>query len=174
MPQHGTRFHTGFPDSFENHNERDPRGLRIEDLLASIKAKNINYFFGRITPHTDKMIQVLWTSSWIKVSKGSAVKQVDQTRDFLTIPRTYTTFLPIDGVASIAVLFLLILHRHARSHEWSCLGPFSYHRMLRGRKKPDEYCMILLPLVHHWQKYPTGGNRTLCSMWVGLLHCLSA
>jgi hypothetical protein len=58
MPQHGRRFHSGFPDTYEDFNDRDPRGLRIEDLLGSIKSKKINYFFGKITKHTDKMIEV--------------------------------------------------------------------------------------------------------------------
>jgi hypothetical protein len=58
MPQHGRRFHSGFPDTYEDFNDRDPRELRIEDLLGSIKSKKINYFFGKITEHTDKMIEV--------------------------------------------------------------------------------------------------------------------
>ncbi len=59
MPQHGTRFHNGFPkDSFSHSNDEDPRGLKIEDLLASVKAKKIAYYFGKITHHTDKMIKV--------------------------------------------------------------------------------------------------------------------
>ena len=77
MPQHGSRFHEGAPsipfDSFENCNDKDHRGLRVEDLLMSIKEKKINYFFGKITNYTDKMIKVTYTICTSIMSRASII-----------------------------------------------------------------------------------------------------
>jgi len=59
-PQHGSRFHDGRGDSYDEYktfNEADPRGLKIENLLAGLKEKNILYNFGKINGCTDKMLQ---------------------------------------------------------------------------------------------------------------------
>ena len=56
-PQHGTRFHD-FSRRKDNYFDIDePRGVCIENLLSNLKTKNLNYYFGRITKHTDKMIR---------------------------------------------------------------------------------------------------------------------
>ena len=44
-------------DEYEGCNDADPRGLKIEDLMASLKAHKINYFFLKIDSCTDKMIR---------------------------------------------------------------------------------------------------------------------
>ena len=56
-PQHGTRFHDFSRRNDNYYDVEEPRGLCIENLLSSVKTKNLNYYFGRITKHTDKMIQ---------------------------------------------------------------------------------------------------------------------
>ena len=55
-PQHGQRFHDISPRK-DNHYYSEPRGLCIEDLVVRLKKKGLNYYFGRITKHTDKMIK---------------------------------------------------------------------------------------------------------------------
>ena len=54
-PCHGTEFHdVGMGDDYPRG---DPSGLTAEELLHGIQSKNIQYTFGRITRHTDKMIE---------------------------------------------------------------------------------------------------------------------
>ena len=55
-PQHGKRFHD-ISARKDNYYDSEPRGLCIEKLLSSLKIKRLNYYFGRITKHTDKMIR---------------------------------------------------------------------------------------------------------------------
>ena len=38
-------------------NRADIRGLKIEDLLGTLKRLGVSYYFGRINGHTDKMIR---------------------------------------------------------------------------------------------------------------------
>ena len=52
-----SRFHAGSGDDYPTYNEADPRGLRVENLLGSLKQMNINYFFGKINASTDMMIR---------------------------------------------------------------------------------------------------------------------
>ena len=56
-PQHGSRFHDLSRKNDNFYDVEEPRGLCIERLLACVKSRNLNYYFGRITKHTDKMIQ---------------------------------------------------------------------------------------------------------------------
>ena len=56
-PQHGSRFHDLSRKNDNYYDVDEPRGLIVEKLLLSMKRKNLNYYFGRITKHTDKMIQ---------------------------------------------------------------------------------------------------------------------
>ena len=41
----------------DDHPEGDPTGLTAEELLHGIQSKNIQYTFGKIIRHTDKMIE---------------------------------------------------------------------------------------------------------------------
>ncbi len=50
------RFHAGSGDIYSASNDVDPRGLRIEDLIGSLKQMGISYFFGKINNSTDVMI----------------------------------------------------------------------------------------------------------------------
>ncbi|RHZ65930.1 hypothetical protein Glove_310g22 [Diversispora epigaea] len=53
-PPHGRRFYYGddkYPDG-------DPYGLTAESVLEKMQLNEIHYFFGKITPETDTMIQV--------------------------------------------------------------------------------------------------------------------
>jgi hypothetical protein len=54
-PCHGTDYHD-FGPSGDSNAGGDPYGLKAEDLLNAIKAKNVQYFFGKINATTDKMI----------------------------------------------------------------------------------------------------------------------
>jgi hypothetical protein len=52
-----SRFHSGScGDSYSSYNDADPRGLRVENLLGSLKQLNVNYFFGKINNSTNVMI----------------------------------------------------------------------------------------------------------------------
>jgi hypothetical protein len=51
------RFHSGSGDSYPSYNDADPRGLRIENLIGSLKQMGISYFFGKINSSTDVMIR---------------------------------------------------------------------------------------------------------------------
>ena len=51
------RFHHYACDSYASFNDADPRGLRVENLLGSLKQLKINYFFGKINSSTDVMIK---------------------------------------------------------------------------------------------------------------------
>ena len=51
------RFHHYADDSYASFNDADPRGLRVENLLGSLKQLKINYFFGKINSSTDVMIK---------------------------------------------------------------------------------------------------------------------
>ncbi len=56
-PQILSRFHSGWIDDlYSSYNDADPRGLRVENLLGSLKQLNVNYFFGKINNSTDDMI----------------------------------------------------------------------------------------------------------------------
>jgi len=59
------RFHAGSGDIYAAYNDADPRGLRIEDLISSLKQMKISYFFGKINNSTDVMI-----SEFRKVAKA--------------------------------------------------------------------------------------------------------
>src|SRR5438128_11611002 len=53
-PPHGRRF----SNLVDKYPKGDPNGLTAENVLEKMKSKNILYFFGKITRHTEKMIQV--------------------------------------------------------------------------------------------------------------------
>ena len=56
-PAHGSRFHEHCGDNYESYNDKDPRGLVIEHLIAKIKQMGIDYTFGKINDSTDVMIK---------------------------------------------------------------------------------------------------------------------
>ena len=62
-PAHGSRFHDFLPSSYSSndyyasYNDKDPRGLVMEDLIAKIKKMEIDYSFGKINNSTDAMIK---------------------------------------------------------------------------------------------------------------------
>ncbi|GES94002.1 kinase-like domain-containing protein [Rhizophagus clarus] len=53
-PPHGRRF-TTLADKYPNG---DPNGLTAENVLEMMKSKNILYSFGKITNHTEKMLEI--------------------------------------------------------------------------------------------------------------------
>ena len=53
-PCHGRRFHHGEVDDYP---DGDPRNLNIETLLRKIQEYRIAYWFARLNPSTDKMIE---------------------------------------------------------------------------------------------------------------------
>ncbi|CAG8711669.1 uncharacterized protein OCT59_002205 [Rhizophagus irregularis] len=53
-PPHGKNF-TNLED---NYPSGDPYGLTAENVLKNLQSKNILYFFGKITNHTEKMLQI--------------------------------------------------------------------------------------------------------------------
>ncbi|RGB39928.1 kinase-like domain-containing protein [Rhizophagus diaphanus] len=53
-PPHGRRF-SYLKDNYPNG---DPNGLTAEDVLGKMQSNNILYFFGKITNHTDKMLEI--------------------------------------------------------------------------------------------------------------------
>ena len=58
-PCHGSRFHyVNVDDEDKDNNVADRRGLRIENLISSLKQFGVKYYFGRIKADTDKMVQV--------------------------------------------------------------------------------------------------------------------
>ena len=56
-PQHGSRFHD-LGKVADDYFDEEPRGLKAEDVIHTIKEKKIKYFFVKINEHTDKMIKV--------------------------------------------------------------------------------------------------------------------
>ncbi|CAG8635776.1 uncharacterized protein OCT59_003702 [Rhizophagus irregularis] len=54
FPPHGRRF-TNLRDKYP---DGDPSGLTPETILKEMQSKNILYFFGKVTDHTEKMLQV--------------------------------------------------------------------------------------------------------------------
>jgi hypothetical protein len=54
FPPHGRRF-TNLRDKYP---DGDPNGLTPESVLKEMQLKNIIYFFGKVTDHTEKMLQV--------------------------------------------------------------------------------------------------------------------
>ena len=55
-PCHGSRFHNGVDDKYINYNKEDCRGLKIEDLMATLIELDVQYYFGRMNDSTDKMV----------------------------------------------------------------------------------------------------------------------
>eukprot|EP00080_Pristionchus_pacificus_P016921 PDM76941.1 efk-1 [Pristionchus pacificus] len=51
-PCHGTEFHSGITDHYPNG---DPKGRTCKQLFSRLRAKGIQYHFGKITNHTDIM-----------------------------------------------------------------------------------------------------------------------
>mmetsp|Transcript_14459 Transcript_14459/g.23955 ORF Transcript_14459/g.23955 Transcript_14459/m.23955 type:complete len:628 (+) Transcript_14459:843-2726(+) len=56
MPCHGRKYHSdqlrdNFPDG-------DPNGVNVEGTLTRLYDANVEYYFGRLTEHTDQMIRV--------------------------------------------------------------------------------------------------------------------
>ena len=54
-PCHGNRFHD--PSVSDDYPNGDPRGLKIEDLLAKLQEMNILYWFAKLGNTTDQMIK---------------------------------------------------------------------------------------------------------------------
>ena len=55
-PQHGPRFHD-FGPTADKFFYKEPRGLKVENLLDEIKFLNIKYYFAKINGSTDKMVK---------------------------------------------------------------------------------------------------------------------
>ena len=55
-PQHGPRFHD-FGPTADKFFYKEPRGLKVENLLDNIKCLNIKYYFAKINGSTDKMVK---------------------------------------------------------------------------------------------------------------------
>ncbi|CAL4098549.1 unnamed protein product [Meganyctiphanes norvegica] len=55
-PCHGSRFHNGVNDDYSNYNKADFRGLKIEELMAKLIELDVQYYFGKMNHHTNKMI----------------------------------------------------------------------------------------------------------------------
>jgi hypothetical protein len=51
-PPHGNSFH----NMYDSYPGGDPNGLTPEGVLRDMRSQNILYFFGKITPHTNKMV----------------------------------------------------------------------------------------------------------------------
>ena len=51
------RFHDNLGDSYKSYNKVDPRNLKVENLVGSIKNMRIKYGFGQINHTTDKMVR---------------------------------------------------------------------------------------------------------------------
>ena len=79
-PCHGSRFHSLTSDDYINYNQQDYKGLRIENLLKDLMDKDVQYYFGRINEHTDKMIMEFNVASgrksYIKTEDASEVSKV--------------------------------------------------------------------------------------------------
>ena len=55
-PCHGRKYHdTRTPDEFP---DGDPNGIIIEEMLDKLYQSQVEYYFGRLKSHTDKMIEV--------------------------------------------------------------------------------------------------------------------
>ena len=54
-PQHGPRFHD-LGKKADRYYNKEPRGLKVENLLDKIKLLNVKYFFAKINSSTDKMV----------------------------------------------------------------------------------------------------------------------
>mmetsp|Transcript_2430 Transcript_2430/g.5202 ORF Transcript_2430/g.5202 Transcript_2430/m.5202 type:complete len:1015 (-) Transcript_2430:195-3239(-) len=55
-PAHG-RTYNDCPDDF--YPAGDPSGLCLEDIIGKLRGLSVQYIFGHITPHTQKMVRVL-------------------------------------------------------------------------------------------------------------------
>jgi len=53
-PPNGLHFH----NLKDNYPKGDPSGLTTESVLEKMQSKNILYFFGKITDHTEKILQI--------------------------------------------------------------------------------------------------------------------
>ena len=53
-PPHGRRF----TDLQDNYPDGDPNGLTAESVLEKMQSENILYFFGKVTGHTERMLEV--------------------------------------------------------------------------------------------------------------------
>ena len=52
-PCHGTEFHNNLRDEYPRG---DPYGLQPKVLLQQLISQGVQYYFGKLTDHTDKMI----------------------------------------------------------------------------------------------------------------------
>ena len=50
------RFNGGCNDKYASYNTKDPRGLKIENLIDGLKRLKVGYFFGQINKSTDAMV----------------------------------------------------------------------------------------------------------------------
>ena len=67
------RFNGGCEDAYAKYNAKDPRGLKVEDLIDGLKRLGINYFFGQINKSTNAMI-----AEFRKVAKDdNFIREVD-------------------------------------------------------------------------------------------------
>ena len=89
-PSHGERYHAGCND---NHTEGDHG---IPKLLQQIKAMNVEYVFGRMNAHTDKMIEVFNQDvggGWIKTAPATSAAELTTAATATmrkTIEKTFT------------------------------------------------------------------------------------
>jgi len=88
-PPHGRRFH----NLGDNYPDGDPNGLTAESVLEKMKSKNILYFFGRITHHTDKMIQIfrdiIGEFPVFDLVGGDPIKLIDKFSNFFCVDNNF-------------------------------------------------------------------------------------
>jgi hypothetical protein len=56
MPCHGLKYHCAQLHDF--YPRGDPNGILVEDTLSALYNAKVEYFFGKLTHHTDEMIEV--------------------------------------------------------------------------------------------------------------------
>jgi hypothetical protein len=88
------RFHCISSDYYLTFNDADPRGLRVENLLGSLKKLEVSYFFGKINGLTDIMIR-----EFRKVMKDeNFVKEIDmESPDNIFPMALQSVYATIDG-----------------------------------------------------------------------------
>ena len=75
-PQHGPRFHD-LGKKADRYYDKEPRGLKVENLLDKIKLLNVKYFFAKINSSTDKMVNEFNCAAGYTLVKNINLKSPD-------------------------------------------------------------------------------------------------
>lgn len=121
-PCHGNEFHAGIRDNYPGG---DPQGRTTSALFTSIRQLQIAYYFGKITPSTDKMIGKFSVAYGEPITDFN-VKNIGNITDSVVVAVSESVSVSIMKSSQVTVV-----HRALREHvivsgepNWASLPTF--------------------------------------------------